>query len=99
MKKLSTKHPQVDNVSTKCYVFPPQATTRRLSILFIANLALADTVLPLVTSLSTPVLVTIHGGEEGDHHTRSLTCRAVQGVMSTIMAVAVVSLGEHITSL
>ena len=44
------------------YVFLSQATTRRLSILFIANLALADTVLPLVTSLSTPVLVTMHGG-------------------------------------
>ena len=81
-------------MSTKCYVFPLQATTRRLSILFIANLALADTVLPLVTSLSTPVLVTMHGGEPGDHTDRSLTCRALQGLMTTIMAVAVVSLGN-----
>ena len=68
---------------------------RRLSILFIANLALADIVLPLVTSLSTPVVVTMHGGPgAGDHVTRSLTCRAVQGLMTTIMAVAVVSLGD-----
>ena len=41
-----------------------QATSRRLSLLFIANLALGDTLLPLVTSLSTPVLVTIHGGRD-----------------------------------
>ena len=77
-----------------------QVTTRRLSILFIANLALADSVLPLVTSLFTPVLVTIHGGPGGqtsDHNTRSLTCRAVQGLMSSIMAVAVVSLGINMT--
>ena len=79
------------------YVFLTKVTTRRLSILFIANLALADSLLPLVTSLVTPVLVTIHGGPGAgttDHITRSLTCRAVQGLMSSIMAVAVVSLGD-----
>ena len=79
------------------YVFLTKVTTRRLSILFIANLALADSLLPLVTSLVTPVLVTIHGGPGGqtaDHVTRSLTCRAVQGLMSSIMAIAVVSLGD-----
>ena len=78
-------------------LYVTQVTTRRLSILFIANLALADALLPLVTSLFTPVLVTIHGGSGGqtsDHNTRSLTCRAVQGLMSSIMAVAVVSLGN-----
>ena len=85
------------HISHMYLIVVDQVTTRRLSILFIANLALADSVLPLVTSLFTPVLVTIHGGPGGqtsDHNTRSLTCRAVQGLMSSIMAVAVVSLGN-----
>ena len=72
-----------------------QATSRRLSLLFIANLALGDTLLPLVTSLSTPVLVTIHGGRDqgpADHGVRSLTCRTVQGLMTTIMGAALMSL-------
>ena len=86
------------HISHMYLIVVDQVTTRRLSILFIANLALADSVLPLVTSLFTPVLVTIHGGHQtSDHNTRSLTCRAVQGLMSSIMAVAVVSLGINIT--
>ena len=73
-----------------------QVTSRRLSLLFIANLAFADSLLPLMTSLATPILVAIHGGgrEEEDHVNRALTCRAVQGLMSSVLAVAVVSLGE-----
>ena len=46
-----------------------------------------------MTSLSTPVLVTIHGGQgSADHGVRSLTCRAVQGLMTTIMGAALMSL-------
>ena len=70
-----------------------QNSSRRLSLLFISNLALADIILPLVTSLSTPTRHVSDNTKISDHLQRSTTCRLSQSVFTTIMANALLALG------
>ena len=71
-----------------------QGSTRRLSLMLVANLALTDTLLPLSTSLTTAMLIPRDVAIISDHSDRSFTCRLAQAVFTTLMLVALLALGK-----
>ena len=72
-----------------------QHSTRRLSLMFVANLALTDTILPLTTSLTTAIL-TPKRNSVSSHVDRTFSCRLSQAVFTTIMLNALLALGIYV---
>ena len=53
-----------------------------MSLIFVANLALSDTVLPLLASMSTPIMTT--ADYEADHQERYFKCRVAMGLFISV---------------
>ena len=70
-----------------------QRSTRRLSLMFVANLALTDTILPFSTSLTTAI-IDPKFNSISDHVDRTFSCRLSQAVFTIILLNALLALGE-----
>jgi len=68
-----------------------QKSTRRPSLMFVANLALCDTILPICCSLASPIL-TSQDYELPDQDQRSFKCRLIMTILNSTYLLAYLSL-------